>query len=142
MSGFAKDPALRRDLRNQGAINNTVLGAAVVAGYGPYAVAGAVTGGGAGAAQIARKVMPYLGTGAKLPGAGLSASTIGKAAGTSALIGGGMDVGLQAYNCKCIKDIDLVRTGGVAATSAVVSGWGGWNICCCWFWSSRLEKYG
>src|SRR5690606_1660830 len=45
MSAFAKDPALRRDLRNQGAINNMVLGAVAVAGYGPYVVAGAAEAG-------------------------------------------------------------------------------------------------
>ncbi len=35
-----------------------------------------------------------------------------------------MDLGMQAYTCKCLKDINLVRTGGVAAVSAVTSGWG------------------
>ncbi|WP_332604595.1 RHS repeat-associated core domain-containing protein [Acinetobacter sp. ESBL14] len=124
MSAFAKDPALRRDLRNQGAINNTVLGAAVVAGYGPYVVAGAATGGGAVAAPIARKAAPYLGNGATLPSAGLSAETIAKAAGASAAAGGVVDVVAQSFTCLCVTDINLVRTGGVAATSAVTGAWG------------------
>lgn len=31
---------------------------------------------------------------------------------------------MQGLSCKCLKDINLVRSGGVAAVSAVTSGWG------------------
>ncbi|MZY07138.1 RHS repeat protein [Acinetobacter pittii] len=124
MAGFAKDPDDARTLRALGAIRNNNLAAASVAGYGPYAVAGTVAAGSAAAPVVGRLAAPYIGTGAQLEGAGLTAGTVAKAAGTSALVGGGMDAGMQAYTCKCLKDINLVRTGGVAAVSAVTSGWG------------------
>ncbi|WP_288384290.1 hypothetical protein [uncultured Acinetobacter sp.] len=131
MAGFAKDPDDARTLRALGAIRNNNLAAVSVAGYGPYVVAGTAAAGSAAApvvgrvaAPIAKKVALYIGTRAQLEGAGLTAVTVAKAAGTSALVGGGMDAGMQAYTCKCLKDINLVRTGGVAAVSAVTSGWG------------------
>lgn len=124
MAGFAKNPEDARNLRALGAIRNNNLAAASVAGYGPYVVAGTAAAGSAAAPVVGRVAAPFIGTGAQLEGAGLTAGTVGKAAVTSAGIGGGMDVISQGVKCKCLKDINLVRTGGVAAVSAVTSGWG------------------
>lgn len=124
MAGFAKDPDDARTLRALGAIRNNNLAAVSVAGYGPYVVAGTAAAGSAAAPVVGRVAAPFIGTGAQLEGAGLTVGTVGKAAVTSAGIGGGLDVIAQGAKCKCLKDINLVRSGGVAAVSAVTSGWG------------------
>lgn len=76
MAGFAKNPEDARALRALRAIRNNNLAAASVAGYGSYVVVGTVAA-------------PFIGTGAHLEVAGLTAGTVGKAAVTSAGIGGG-----------------------------------------------------
>lgn len=89
MAGFAKNPEDARNLRALGAIRNNNLAAASVAGYGPYVVAGTAAAGSAAAPVVGRVAAPFIGTGAQLEGAGLTAGTVGKAAVTSAGIGGG-----------------------------------------------------
>ena len=124
MSAFAKKPEDARTLRSLGAIRNNNLKAVAVAGYGPYAVAGTAATGSAVAPAVGRLAAPYMGTGAQLEGAGLTAKTVGMAAAKSAGVGGGIDASIQAWHCKCIKDINYVRVGGVAVTSAIAGGWG------------------
>lgn len=124
MSAFAKKPEDARTLRSVGAIRNNNLKAVAVAGYGPYAVAGTAATGSAVAPVVGRLAAPYMGTGAQLEGAGLTAGTIAKAVGKSAAIGGGADGLMQAIDCKCVTGINYVRVGGVAVTSAIAGGWG------------------
>ncbi|QIO10299.1 RHS repeat protein [Acinetobacter lanii] len=131
MSAFAKNPQQARALQAQGAMRNNNLGAVAVAGYGPYAIAGgaesiAIVAPAAGrvVSPVISKVTPYLGTGARLEGAGLTAGTIGKGAAISGAVSGGLDAGFQALKCKCVKDVNLYQTGGVATVGAVTGAWG------------------
>lgn len=90
MAGFAKNPEDARALRALGgAIRNNNLAAASVAGYGFYVVVGTVAAVSAAAPVVGRVAAPFIGTGAHLEGASLTAGTVGKAAVTSAGIGGG-----------------------------------------------------
>ena len=89
MAGVAKNPEDARALRALRAIRNNNLAAASVAGYGSYVVVGTVAAVSAAAPVVGRVAAPFIGTGAHLEGAGLTAGTVGKAAVTSAGIGGG-----------------------------------------------------
>lgn len=111
MAGFAKNPEDARALRALGEIRNNNLAAASVAGYGPYVVVGTVAAVSAAAPVVGRVAAPFIGTGAHLEGAGLTAGTVGKAAVTSAGIGEGVDIISPGVKSKCLKDINLVVLG-------------------------------
>ncbi len=128
---FLKNQSDRDVAAWQAEARKTTIGATAVAGYGTFATAAVVEGGivaapvvGRAGSVVGQKVAPYIGTGARLPGAGLSAQTVRKAAVTSATFGGGLDAVLQGFSCGCINDINWMRVGGVATTSALTSGWG------------------
>ena len=134
MSGLAKNSNDANVLRTQGAIRNNNLQAVAVAGYGAYAGAGSIELGAAATPVIGRavapvvkpivnKIAPYMQSGATLARAEGAGKAIGQSAAISSGIGGGMDVGMQMLECQC-ADINWKRTGGVAAVSGVVGGWG------------------
>lgn len=119
---------MRQGLAN---IRNGNLVMVNTVGYGTAVAAGTITGGITAAPTVARaaapvmqRVTPYLGTGARPEGAGLPAGTIGKGAAISGTVSGGLDAGFQVLKCKCVKDINLYQTGGVAVVGTVTGTWG------------------